>query len=57
MNEHLPSIIPVDAFEALHLEHRLELAKLNMQLLKYHNLLIEHGIEPPDADGGTPHVE
>ena len=43
--------LPTEAFEAVTLEHRLELAKVRMQLVVYRECLEEHGIEPPDKDG------
>jgi hypothetical protein len=43
--------VPVELFEARVEECRLELAKREMQLVRYRLALIEHGIEPPDADG------
>jgi hypothetical protein len=43
--------IPVELYEARVLEHRLELAKRDMQLIRYRQVLIENGIEPPDAEG------
>jgi hypothetical protein len=43
--------VPIELFEARVQEHRLELAKREMQLVRYRQTLIEHGIEPPDADG------
>lgn len=32
-------------------EHRLEMAKMEMQLVRYRKVLIKNGIEPPDASG------
>jgi hypothetical protein len=43
--------VPVELFEAWVEEHRLELAKREMQLVRYRKALIDNGIEPPDADG------
>lgn len=43
--------LPSEAFEATALEHRLELAKVRMQLVIYRECLEENGIEPPDKDG------
>lgn len=37
--------------EAIRDEHRVELAKLRMQLALYRESLVEAGIEPPDRDG------
>jgi len=37
--------------EAQSAEYKLELVKRDMQLIKYREALIAHGIEPPDADG------
>lgn len=37
--------------DAKELEHRVELAKLKMQLVLYRETLEQHGIEPPDRDG------
>jgi hypothetical protein len=42
--------VPVEAFQALINEHRVEMAKLRMQLIIYRETLISHGIEPPDRD-------
>jgi hypothetical protein len=42
--------MPVEAFQALINEHRVEMAKLRMQLIVYREMLISHGIEPPDRD-------
>lgn len=37
--------------EAVHLSYGGEIAKLKMQLVKYREVLLENGIEPPDAEG------
>ncbi len=42
--------MPIDAVEAMRQEHRVELAKLRMQLVAYRQLLVDNGIEPPDHD-------
>ncbi len=41
-------LVPVEMLEAKEAEHRLELAKAQMQLACYREALEEHGIEPPD---------
>lgn len=43
--------VPSELMEARVEEYRLELAKRDMQLVRYRMVLEEHGIEPPDADG------
>lgn len=43
--------VPVALLEAQAEEHRLELAKLRMQLVRYRGELEAHGIDPPDMDG------
>lgn len=43
--------VPLELLEAKELEHRLELAKAQMQLVRYRLVLEEHGIEPPDDSG------
>jgi len=43
--------VPIELLEAQAHEHRLELAKRDMQLARYRLCLEQHGIEPPDADG------
>ena len=43
--------VPVELLEAKEHEHRLELAKLEMQLVRYRRVLLAAGIEPPDASG------
>ena len=43
--------VPVELLEARVSEYRLELAKREMQLVKYRLCLEQHGIVPPDADG------
>lgn len=47
---HREPLIPVEALEAMRQEHRLELAKLRMQVIRYRELLIDNNIEPPDYD-------
>ena len=47
----MTATVPVELFEARIEEDRLELAKRDMQLVRYRLALLEHGIEPPDADG------
>lgn len=37
--------------EAMSVQYREEVAKLNMQLVLYRETLINHGIEPPDESG------
>jgi hypothetical protein len=37
--------------EAIRDEHRVELAKLRMQLVLYRQALIDAGVDPPDRDG------
>lgn len=44
------ALIPIDVMEAKETEYRLELAKERMRVLRYRDLLEEHGIEPPDLD-------
>lgn len=44
-------LVPVELLEARVEEYRLELAKRDMQIVRYRLVLEEHGIEPPDADG------
>ena len=43
--------VPVELLEARVSEYRLELAKREMQLVKYRLCLEQHGIVPPDLDG------
>jgi hypothetical protein len=43
--------VPVELFEARMQEHRMELAKREMQLVRYRLCLEQHGIDPPDSDG------
>ena len=43
--------VPVELLEARVAEYRLELAKREMQLVRYRLCLEQHGIVPPDADG------
>lgn len=45
------SFVLVEVVEAMAAEHRVELAKRDMQVVRYRKALLEHGIEPPDADG------
>jgi hypothetical protein len=40
--------VPAEMVEAMRAEHRLEVAKLKMNLVAYRQLLREVGIEPPD---------
>lgn len=47
----MAAVVPVELFEAQAAEHRLEVAKLRMQLVRYRQALIENGLDPPDADG------
>lgn len=44
-------LVPSEIIEAMELEHRAELAKARMQVIRYRKALEDHGIEPPDADG------
>lgn len=37
--------------DSIHANYRSEVAKLKMQLVLYRKALLEHGIEPPDAEG------
>ena len=41
----------MELLEARVEEYRLELAKREMQLVRYRLVLEQHGIDPPDADG------
>ena len=43
--------VPAELLEAKTEEFRIELAKRDMQLVRYRLCLEQHGIEPPDADG------
>jgi len=43
--------IDSQVLDAKETEHRVELAKLKMQLVLYRSTLEEHGIEPPNHDG------
>jgi hypothetical protein len=43
--------VPIEMLEARVEEYRLELAKRDMQIVRYRLALEEHGIEPPDVDG------
>ncbi len=43
--------VPVELLEARVDEYRREIAKREMQLVRYRLLLEEHGITPPDDDG------
>jgi hypothetical protein len=43
--------VPVELLEAKTEEFRIELAKRDMQLVRYRLCLERHGIEPPDTDG------
>ncbi len=43
--------VPVELLEARVEEYRLELAKKEMQLVRYRRALLQHGIDPPDAGG------
>jgi hypothetical protein len=45
------AMVPAVLLEAQAHEHRVELAKRDMQLVRYRLLLEQHGIEPPDSDG------
>ena len=44
-------LVPADMLEAKELEHRVELAKAQMLLVRYREVMEEHGIEPPDMTG------
>ncbi len=44
-------VVPVELLEARVEEYRLELAKRDMQLVRYRLALEQAGVEPPDADG------
>jgi hypothetical protein len=44
-------LVPVELLEARVNEYRLELAKREMQLVRYRLALEAHGIDPPDAEG------
>jgi len=44
-------LVPAELLDAKEHEHRLELAKAHMQLVRYRALLEENGIEPPDLSG------
>ena len=45
------STVPAEMLEAEISQFRVELAKREMQLVRYRQTLEEHGIEPPDMDG------
>ena len=44
-------LVPSEMLEAKDLEHRVELAKAHMLLVRYREVLEEHGIAPPDPTG------
>jgi hypothetical protein len=44
-------VVPVALLEARAMDHRLELAKLEMKIVRYREVMEEHGIEPPDPEG------
>lgn len=44
-------LIPGELLDAKELEHRLELAKAHMLVVRYREILEEHGIAPPDMSG------
>lgn len=44
-------LVPLETLEAKDLEHRVELAKAHMLLMRYREALLEAGIEPPDHSG------
>jgi len=43
--------VPTELLEARVQEYRIELAKKDMQLVRYRLLLEQYGIEPPDSEG------
>lgn len=42
--------VPAELVEAQDHEHRMEVARLQMQLVRYREALEEAGIEPPDSE-------
>lgn len=46
-----PVMVPVEAWQAREIEHRMEMAKLTMQLVRYRQALLAAGVVPPDDDG------
>lgn len=44
-------LVPAEMLEAKETEHRVELAKAQMLLVRYREVMEEHGIEPPDVAG------
>src|SRR5262249_43250374 len=43
--------VPVEGWQAREVEHRTEMAKLRMQLIRYREALEAAGVAPPDMDG------
>ena len=43
--------VPAALLEAKDMEHRVELAKAHMLLVRYREIMEENGIEPPDPTG------
>jgi hypothetical protein len=50
ISRELSSMVPVELLEARETEHRVDLAKAQMQLVLYRQALTDNGIEPPDRD-------
>jgi hypothetical protein len=44
-------LVPGEMLEAKETEHRVELAKAQMLLVRYREVMEEHGIAPPDVEG------
>jgi hypothetical protein len=44
-------MIPETLLEAREMEHRLECARLQMQILVYREALLQAGVTPPDKEG------
>ena len=42
--------VPLVALQTREAEHRREMAKLRMTVVRYRALLLEHGITPPDSE-------
>jgi hypothetical protein len=47
----MSTLLPAATLEAVEHEHRVELAKLRMLLVRYRQVMEEHGITPPDVEG------
>jgi hypothetical protein len=44
-------LVPAEMLEAKELEYRVELGKAHMLLVRYREVMEEHGIEAPDVEG------